>query len=100
ISFKMDLYQPLYAPRPTVEPELFASLRPQTYEGDMDRKREALAAQMAPAPVAGPAPAGGFGMGRTGAAGRFAGAGGAAKDGAQFFAGAVPMERKLGEAAG
>lgn len=36
ISFKMDLYQPLYAPRPTVEPELFASLRPQTYEGDMD----------------------------------------------------------------
>src|SRR5437868_6304951 len=40
ISFKMDLYQPLYAPRPTVEPELFASLRPQTYEGDVDRKRE------------------------------------------------------------
>jgi hypothetical protein len=38
ISFKMDLYQPLYAPRPTVEPELFASLRPQAYEGDMGRK--------------------------------------------------------------
>jgi hypothetical protein len=38
ISFRMDLYQPLYAPRPVVEPELFASLRPQTYEGDMDRK--------------------------------------------------------------
>lgn len=37
ISFKMDLYQPLYAPRPTVEPELFASLRPQTYEGDMHK---------------------------------------------------------------
>ncbi|HEX4591208.1 MAG TPA: DUF4139 domain-containing protein, partial [Gemmataceae bacterium] len=35
ISFKMDLYQPLYAPRPTVEPELFASLRPQAYEGNM-----------------------------------------------------------------
>ncbi|HEX4590816.1 MAG TPA: DUF4139 domain-containing protein, partial [Gemmataceae bacterium] len=43
ISFKMDLYQPLYAPRPTVEPELFASLRPQTYEGDIDRKRDLLA---------------------------------------------------------
>jgi hypothetical protein len=43
ISFKMDLYQPLYAPRPTVEPELFASLRPQTYDGDMDRKRDGLA---------------------------------------------------------
>ena len=39
ISFKMDLYQPLYAPRPTVEPELFASLRPQAYEGDMDGKK-------------------------------------------------------------
>jgi hypothetical protein len=50
ISFKMDLYQPLYAPRPTVEPELFASLRPQTYEGN-------LAAATTPAPMAPPAPA-------------------------------------------
>jgi hypothetical protein len=33
ISFKMDLYNPLYVNRPTVEPELFASLRPQTYDG-------------------------------------------------------------------
>ena len=33
ISFVEDLYQPLYVPRPTVEPELFASLRPQTYAG-------------------------------------------------------------------
>ena len=31
ISFKMDLYNPLYVERPTVEPELFASLRPPTY---------------------------------------------------------------------
>jgi hypothetical protein len=31
ISFRMDLYQPLFVPRPTVEPELFASLRPPTY---------------------------------------------------------------------
>jgi hypothetical protein len=31
ISFQMDLYQPLYLPRPTVVPELFASLRPQTH---------------------------------------------------------------------
>jgi hypothetical protein len=37
ISFRMNLYDPLYAPRPLVEPELFASLRPQTYEGDMGR---------------------------------------------------------------
>ena len=37
ISFKMDLYQPLHVPRPTVEPELFASLRPQAYSGAMSR---------------------------------------------------------------
>ena len=35
ISFQMDLYQPLFIPRPTVEPELFASLRPPTYQGAM-----------------------------------------------------------------
>jgi hypothetical protein len=33
ISYQMDLYQPLYIPRPKVEPELFASLRPPTYSG-------------------------------------------------------------------
>jgi hypothetical protein len=33
ISFQMDLYQPLYVPRPVVVPELFASLRPPTHEG-------------------------------------------------------------------
>ena len=33
ISFKMDLYNPLYVDRPVVEPELFASLRPVTYSG-------------------------------------------------------------------
>ena len=36
ISFQMDLYQPLFIPRPTVEPELFASLRPPTYQGAMN----------------------------------------------------------------
>jgi hypothetical protein len=35
ISFKMDLYQPLFIPRQTVEPELFASLRPPTFSGAM-----------------------------------------------------------------
>jgi hypothetical protein len=35
ISFKMDLYQPLFIPRPTVEPDLFASLRPPVFSGDM-----------------------------------------------------------------
>jgi hypothetical protein len=36
ISFQMDLYQPLFVPRPTVEPELFASLRPPTYQGALN----------------------------------------------------------------
>jgi hypothetical protein len=33
ISFVQDLYQPLYIERPTVKPELYSSLKPQTYEG-------------------------------------------------------------------
>jgi hypothetical protein len=36
ISFQMDLYQPLYVPRPVIEPELFASLRPPTYSGNLE----------------------------------------------------------------
>lgn len=32
ISFIQQLYQPLYVPRPLVQPELYGSLRPQTYE--------------------------------------------------------------------
>ena len=36
ISFTMDLYQPLYATRPVVEPELYASLRPQVYGEAME----------------------------------------------------------------
>lgn len=36
ISFAMDLYQPLYVMRPTVVQELYASLRPQVYDGGMN----------------------------------------------------------------
>jgi hypothetical protein len=43
ISFKMDLYNPLFVPRPTVEPELFASLRPVTYRGNFGGTRDKLA---------------------------------------------------------
>jgi hypothetical protein len=35
ISFQMDLYEPLIVSRPVVEPELFASLRPPTYQGNL-----------------------------------------------------------------
>ncbi len=38
ISFQMDLYTPLFVPRPVVEPELFASLRPVAYSGDLSDK--------------------------------------------------------------
>ncbi|HKP00167.1 MAG TPA: hypothetical protein VJU02_00915 [Nitrospiraceae bacterium] len=36
ISFAMDLYQPLYNPRPIIQPELYANLKPQTYGDAMD----------------------------------------------------------------
>jgi hypothetical protein len=56
ISFVMDLYQPLYVERPEVKPELFASLRPQTYGQDLAQKAAEFAekADAAPAPAAGP----------------------------------------------
>jgi hypothetical protein len=38
ISFVMDLYEPLYLDRPVVQPELFASLRPRTYDQDLAAK--------------------------------------------------------------
>ena len=43
ISFIQDLYQPMYIPRPVVQPELYASLRPQTYEGGMDLAEKEVA---------------------------------------------------------
>jgi hypothetical protein len=52
ISFQMDLYTPLYVPRPTVVPELFASLQPVTYGGDLNAKRD-LALKKAPQSQAG-----------------------------------------------
>jgi hypothetical protein len=39
ISFTMDLYQPLYVPRPQVMPELYASLMPQLYGQDLADKQ-------------------------------------------------------------
>ena len=40
ISFQMDLYQPLFVNRPVVEPELFASLRPPTYQGALEKQQQ------------------------------------------------------------
>jgi len=82
ISFVMDLYEPMYLDRPVVKPELFASLRPRTYDQDMaakdaefrraDNADVANARSLAGAPAFPPAPAaaagpgnlGGFGGGR------------------------------------
>ncbi len=44
ISFKMDLYNPLYVDRPVVEPELFASLRPVAYRGHFTPQAQQAAA--------------------------------------------------------
>jgi hypothetical protein len=40
ISFIQDLYHPLYIPRPVVFPSLYASLRPQTYQGGISEDDE------------------------------------------------------------
>jgi hypothetical protein len=60
VSFQMDLYQPLYVPRPVVEPELFASLRPVAYGGAVAKARPT--ADAPPMDMPRPAP-GGFGGG-------------------------------------
>src|SRR5262245_63155325 len=84
ISFKMDLYNPLYVARPTVEPELFASLRPPTYGGAMNRRAELADFSPAAPPPPGPAGGPGAGFGGGGRGGLGAGAAmpkSAAKDG-------------------
>ncbi len=46
ISFIQDLYTPLYVTRPTVQPELYASLMPKRYDGgfgEADGRREQMA---------------------------------------------------------
>ena len=43
ISFAMDLYPPLFLPRPVVRPELYASLLPQVYGQDMAEAKAAFA---------------------------------------------------------
>lgn len=61
ISFRMDLYTPLYVPRPLEQLELYASLRPPTYEGGLEVRSD----EGTPMPAAAEARAAG---GRGGAA--------------------------------
>ncbi len=79
ISFVMDMYQPLYTSRPFVEPELYASLRPQVY-GDRiagAEERERAVALNLPTPAMQPAAPGAransFGGGFGGGGGMAAG---------------------------
>ena len=45
ISFVMDLYQPIYIPRPVEMLELYSSLRPQSYDQDMERSNKEFLAK-------------------------------------------------------
>ncbi|MFI5381176.1 MAG: DUF4139 domain-containing protein [Tepidisphaerales bacterium] len=58
ISFIQELYQPLYIPRPVVQPELYASLRPQTYDAGISTRKAVELAAMDDS-VSGPVSAGG-----------------------------------------
>jgi hypothetical protein len=62
ISYQMDLYPPLYVPRPVVEPELFASLRPPYYTGPLINEGPARMG-MAGMPGGGGLGLGGVGLG-------------------------------------
>jgi hypothetical protein len=65
ISFQMDLYPPVFVPRPVVEPEHLASLRPPEYQGPlMNYQNNTI-------------PLGMMGMGGLGGIGGIAGMGGA-----------------------
>jgi hypothetical protein len=68
ISFQMDLYQPLYVPRPLVELELFQSLRPVAYDSGIRDAKPALASGQFAPPGMGPGQ-GGFGGGMPGGPG-------------------------------
>jgi hypothetical protein len=52
ISYRMDLYEPLYVPRPLEVLNLYASLRAQTYGQDMDKadKKNEIALGLRPQP--------------------------------------------------
>jgi hypothetical protein len=52
ISFVMDLYQPLYVPRPEVQPKLYASLAPQTYGQDLAKANKEFRELAKQAPAA------------------------------------------------
>ena len=87
ISYTMNLYEPLFATRPNVEPELYRSLRPQVYQSDIELAQQTVMAPAAP----GGGGRGGRGGGAGGAGGGGGGFGGGGAGGGGFAsAGAAP----------
>jgi hypothetical protein len=98
ISFKMDLYNPLYVARPTVEPELFASLRPPTYGGAMYKSMDAPPAVGGPGGPGAFGGSGGYGMPGMPGAGGMPPASGAPKpkaDASRRLGGAAPTDDQV-----
>ena len=82
MTFQMDLYDPLFVPRPTVETDLFASLRPPMYQGGLNPAANGMMAGQFQNPGN---PGQGLGGGNNGIAGGFAGNGGNGGGGQQGF---------------
>lgn len=59
ISFIQDLYQPLYLPRPVVQPDIIASPTPQTHDDNMQAGNLQDNAPAPPAMAPAPSPSGG-----------------------------------------
>jgi hypothetical protein len=99
ISFVMDLYQPLYVRRPEVKPELYASLRPQTYGQDLAKKEAEFAGVAAetPPPPAGPMAGRQLARARAGGRGGVAGGFGGAGYGATTTADLAAPEARLAD---
>lgn len=79
ISFVMNLYEPIYVPRPVIAPELYASLGPQVYDQDMGENEllfRSLARRKA-MPAGDAMRSGGIGMGMGGMGGGMGGMPGA-----------------------
>ncbi len=64
ISFRMDLYTPLYVPRPMEQLDLYTSLRPPDYEGGFPADTQAFARGRPMSEPASPARRGGRGVQR------------------------------------
>src|SRR5262249_12984734 len=60
MSFQMDLYDPLFIPRPIVESDLFASLRPPLYQGGLNPAGNNMAVNPMQGQVGGQGFGGGF----------------------------------------